>query len=52
MKTPLIYEYTLNNTQLVRVSVEKDLKVTITGTLSGTLIYIPSPVEITSSVGS
>ena len=34
MKTPLIYQYTLNNTQLVRVSAEKDLGVTITGTLS------------------
>ena len=34
MKTPFINEYTLNNTQLVRVSAEKDLGVTITGTLS------------------
>ena len=34
MKTPLIYEYILNNTQLVRVSAENDLGVTITGTLS------------------
>ena len=34
MKTPLIYEYILNNTQLVRVSAEKDLGVTIMGTLS------------------
>ena len=34
MKTPLIYEYTLNNTQLVRRFAEKDLGVTITGTLS------------------
>lgn len=34
MKTSLIYEYILNNTQLVRVSAENDLGVTITGTLS------------------
>ena len=34
MKTPLIYKYILNNTQLVRVSAEKDLGVTIMGTLS------------------
>ena len=34
MKTPFINEYILNNTQLVRVSAEKDLGVTITGTLS------------------
>ena len=33
-KTPLIYEYTLDNTQLVRVFAEKDLGVTITSTLS------------------
>ena len=31
---PLIHEYTLDNRQLVRVSAEKDLRVTITGTLS------------------
>ena len=34
MKTPFINEYTLNNTQLVWVSAEKDLGATITGTLS------------------
>ena len=34
MKTPFINEYTLNNTQLVQVSAEKDLGVTITGALS------------------
>ena len=34
METPFINEYTLNNTQLVRVSAEKDLGATIMGTLS------------------
>ena len=34
MKTPLIYDYILNNTQLLRVSAEKDQRVIITGTLS------------------
>ena len=39
MKTALIYEYIINNTQLVRVSAEKDLGVTIMGTSWHSHIY-------------